>query len=143
MFIKPGAEQKLVGALRFGDYAMIGRGAPNSSIHGGAVETALDEATAECAKSKLYSVAVATSIEFKITKAVQQTTYLVECEVTKKMSDIRHEIMGYIKDADGKVTVATAKAVLADLAGIGAFGREQVIVVNIMIHVTRRNFNKL
>ena len=123
MFIKPGAEQKLVGALRFSDYAMIGRGAPNSSIHGGAVETALDEATAECAKSKLYSVAVTTSIEFKITKAVQpQTTYLVECEVTKKMSDIRHEIMGYIKDADGKVTVATAKAVLADLAGIpGAF----------------------
>ena len=68
-------------------------------------------------------MAVTTSIEFKITKAVQpQTTYLVECEVTKKMSDIRHEIMGYIKDADGKVTVATAKAVLADLAGIpGAF----------------------
>ena len=38
------------------------------------------------------------------------------------MSDIRHEIMGYIKDADGKVTVATAKACSPTSPGPGAFG---------------------
>ena len=56
-FIKPGFEdQTLVGAVRYGDMAMVGRGC-GTSVHGGAVETALDEATAECAKSKVRAVA--------------------------------------------------------------------------------------
>ena len=85
LFIRPGQEhKKLEAAVRFGDAAKIGTGFDAVGVHGGAIETALDEATAELAKSKLFPMASTYSIEFKIKKPVQtHTTYRIVCAVEK------------------------------------------------------------
>ena len=103
----------------------IGRGFA-TSIHGGAVETALDEATAECAKAKLFPVATTVKIEFKIGKRVMpQVSYLVECEVTKEWSvNLKYDVSGSIKEADGSSTLATCVAVMANPAQIPGAGYE-------------------
>ena len=125
LFISPGSERKLWGALRYSDNAMIGRGF-QTSIHGGAVETALDEATAECAKAKLFPVATTVKIEFKIGKRVMpQVSYLIECEVTKEWSvNLKYDVSGSIKEADGSSTLATCVAVMANPAQIPGAGYE-------------------
>ena len=78
MFVHPGFESKtLEAAVRFGDFACIGRGL-GTSVHGGAVESALDEATAELAKIKLFPMATTYAIDFKIKKAVRADTILTD-----------------------------------------------------------------
>eukprot|EP00966_Prymnesium_polylepis_P240464 5560829-Prymnesium_polylepis.1 len=58
-FIKEGfADQTLLAAVRFSEYAQVGRG-HGTSVHGGGVESALDEATAELCKSKVCAHAEA------------------------------------------------------------------------------------
>ena len=106
MFIEPGFKSKtLKAAVRFSDYACIGRGlAP--SVHGGAIESAMDEATAETAKSKLFPYATTVSLDFKIKKAPQpHTTYLLKCEVTKEhLEHIKYDVTCEMRaiDDDGQ-----------------------------------------
>ena len=70
MFFDRGLDDVQVwGAVRYGDYACIGRGFGNG-VHGGAIESCLDELTAECAKVKLFPTATTSRIEFKIKKPV-------------------------------------------------------------------------
>lgn len=128
-FVQEGNEPKLLGALRFSDGAVIGKGFPGTSVHGGAVETALDEATAECCKCKLFPVAITVKIEFKIARRVlPQTTYLVECELTKWLSaNLKCEVTGRIlepePDARGKdVLIASCLATMANPAQIPGQG---------------------
>ena len=77
-FIKPGLDDKtLMAAVRFSDFACIGAGYMKG-VHGGAVETCLDEATAECAKTKLFPVATTSKISFAIKRPLEaHTTYRV------------------------------------------------------------------
>ena len=127
LFIAPGTEAKLYAALRFSDYAAIGRGF-ESSVHGGAVETALDEATAELAKSKLFPVALTVKIEFKIAKKVMpQTTYLVECAMAKEWSkNLKYDVTGTLTErgrGGGKdVLIASCTATMANPAMIPGAG---------------------
>lgn len=116
MFINPGTEeQTLQAVVRFGDYAMIGRGFKGMTVHGGAIETCLDETTAELVKFKLYPMAATTSITFNIKKAVEtQTTYLIKCEVVKEMiKNIKCEVTGKLTDMQGSL-FADCTAVLVN-----------------------------
>ena len=101
-----------------------------SSVHGGAVETALDEATAELAKSKLFPVATTVKIEFKIARPVRpQTTYRVECEMSKCWTEnLKYDVAGAIKEVErdahtGKeVVLASCVATMANPAQIPGAG---------------------
>ncbi|KAL1519987.1 hypothetical protein AB1Y20_023469 [Prymnesium parvum] len=120
-FIKPGLEDKtLVAAVRFGENARIGRGLKHMSVHGGAVETCLDEATAELCKSKLFPAAATATITFKISKPLQpHTTYRVHCKVDKELQkDLVYEISGKITSVDETVTFASCVAKMANTDGL-------------------------
>mmetsp|Transcript_8762 Transcript_8762/g.17646 ORF Transcript_8762/g.17646 Transcript_8762/m.17646 type:complete len:317 (+) Transcript_8762:75-1025(+) len=128
-FVLPGKEPKLLGALRFSDGALIGRGFAGTSVHGGAVETALDEATAECCKCKIFPVASTVKIEFKISRrVVPQTTYRVECELLKILSaNLKCDVAGRIIELDpdtrgNQVVVASCVATMANPAQIPGQG---------------------
>lgn len=85
-FIKPGFDDKTVcAAVRYSDYACIGRGLSGNGVHGGAIESALDETTAECAKTKLFPLATTYSVEFKLKqRIVPNVTYRVHASVEKE-----------------------------------------------------------
>ena len=106
--------------MRFSDDACIGRGFPGMSVHGGALESALDETTAECAKAKLFPMATTVALDFKIKKPVQpHTTYAIRCEVTQEhVKDIKYDVAGTMSaiDANGYTTdvVALCKAVMVN-----------------------------
>jgi hypothetical protein len=122
MFIKPGfAEPRdLIAGVRFSDFAKIGYGRHAScggTVHGGAVETCLDEATAECAKTKLFPMATTSKIEFKITKPIfANVTYRVYCKVEKeRVKDLMYEVSGVLTDAkQDDVVYATCLAIMAN-----------------------------
>lgn len=100
-FIKPGfTDITLVAAVRFSDFAQVGRGHA-TSVHGGAVESCLDEATAELVKSKLFPMATTASISFEIKKPIQpHTTYRVFCKVlNERVKGIAYDIEGVITSA--------------------------------------------
>ena len=98
--------------------AQVGRGFPGSSVHGGAVETALDESTAECAKARLFPLASTYAIEFKIKKPVQvHTTYQIRCEVVEEhVRDVKYVVSGELFDyASNPPTVfATCRATMVN-----------------------------
>ena len=98
--------ETLMGAVRYSESACIGRGF-GTSVHGGAVETCLDEATAELAKTKLFPQATTAKIEFKINKPVQpHVTYRVFCEVTKEnVPNVSYEVRGEITEAMSETNV--------------------------------------
>lgn len=73
------AAYSLDGAVRLGSGACIGLGFPVSA-HGGAVESILDEATAELAKCVFTPLLATVEANFRIKKAVPlDTTLRVEC----------------------------------------------------------------
>ena len=117
------ADQTLTAAVRFSDFACIGRGHA-TGVHGGAVETCLDEATAECAKTKLFPMASTGKIEFQIKKPVQpNVTYRVKCYVkSEKQKGMLYDVVGELLDADrddDKYAVCTAL-----MANAPAFAKE-------------------
>ena len=116
-FIKEGFEdQTLTAAVRFSADAMVGRGLA-TSIHGGAVETCLDEATAELAKSKLFPLATTAKIDFKISKPLEpNVTYRVYCHVlSENVKGISYDVAGEITDAaQDSVKYATCVAKMAN-----------------------------
>ena len=105
---------KLFAAVRFGDLASIGNG---MSAHGGAIETALDEATAELAKITNGVACVTSSIEYKLKKKVRlHRTYKIDAEIVKVgPGGLRIYIDAFLKDLDGSVLVACA-AQMANIA---------------------------
>ena len=116
MFIRPGLEERvLVAAVRFSEFACVGRG-HKTSVHGGAVESCLDEATAELAKTKLFPLATTYSIEFKIAKPVQpNVTYRVHCEVLKEgITDIKYDVVGRLTSTDEREEFAKCTAVMVN-----------------------------
>ncbi len=122
-FIMEGLEDRtLSAAVRFSEEAMIGRGIPSTSVHGGAVETCLDEATAELAKSKLFPMATTAKIEFKISKPIQpRVTYRVHCRVEKEyVAGVSYDVVGQITDAkDHKAVYAVCTAKMANPFALG------------------------
>jgi len=118
-FIKEGFDDKtLIAAVRFSDEAMIGRGT-QTSVHGGAVESCLDEATAELAKTKLFPMALTAKIEFKISKPVEpNVTYRVLCTIEKENAPgVSYEVKGVITSATNeKEVIATCMAKMANSA---------------------------
>ena len=117
-FIKPDpSDHTLHAAVRFSENAMIGRGVPGTSIHGGACESCLDEATAELAKSKLFPLATTAKIEFRILKPVlPHVTYGVRCWVKEvNVKGVSYDIAGELTDAtDDKVVYVACVAKMAN-----------------------------
>ena len=120
-FIKPGLDDKtLMAAVRFSDFACIGAGYMKG-VHGGAVETCLDEATAECAKTKLFPVATTSKISFAIKRPLEaHTTYRVYCEVgAERIKGVSYEVKGEITDVQNdKLVYASCLATLASPAAL-------------------------
>lgn len=103
----------VVAALRLGEGASIGQGF-FLSAHGGAVETALDEATAELAKMELYPFCSTVEANFRIRKPIPLHTSLrVKCTITKQKG-IRCWVDGSVETQEG-VTLATCEAQLVDM----------------------------
>ena len=108
-----GAGAKLEAAVRFGDSASIGNG---MSAHGGAIETALDEATAELCKATQGPMCLTTTAEFKLKKQVAlHETHLIEAEIVKLgIRGMRIFVDATMKDGGGQV-VAQCSAQLANM----------------------------
>lgn len=102
------------GAVRFGGGASIGNGFWISA-HGGAIETVLDEATAELAKMDFVPVVSTVEAAFKIKKAVPlHTSLLVQCSI-KEQRGIRCWVEGQLCSADKQTVFATCDAQLVNL----------------------------
>ena len=118
LFLAPGLDEKSIdAAVRFSDGACIGRGVRSAAtVHGGAVETCLDEATAECAKVKLFPMATTAKIEFRITKALlPHVTYGVRCKVEKEhVAGISYDVTGEIFDPKDSTVLAKCTAKMAN-----------------------------
>jgi acyl-CoA hydrolase len=107
---------RLRAVVRFGNAASIGNGL---SAHGGAIETALDEATAELAKATQGVMCYTTSANFQLKQKVDlHTTYEVECEVTKVgPRGLRIFIEAAMKDHQGQ-PAALCSVQLANMAKV-------------------------
>ncbi|KAK9838957.1 hypothetical protein WJX74_006741 [Apatococcus lobatus] len=104
----------LIGAARLGDRASIGNGYWVSA-HGGAVESLLDESTAELAKMEWAPVLATIEATFKIKKAVPlHTTVRIDCKVQRSRG-MRCWVYGQISDPATSDILATCEAQLADL----------------------------
>ena len=104
----------VLGAVRFGQGASIGVGF-YLSAHGGAIETALDEATAELAKIDFVPFLSTREANFAIKRPVPlHTTLLVRCVIVQRKG-IRCWVDGSIESADGNEVYATCKAQLVDM----------------------------
>ena len=124
-FIRPGFDERvLLGAVRFSEAACIGCGFPKSSVHGGCIETCLDEVTAEVTKSKLFPLATTAKIEFKISRPVQPgVTYRVQAAVKEEVVEgISYNVEGVITDPhDHNQKYAWC---MAKMANAFSFGRQ-------------------
>lgn len=109
---------RLVGAVRFADTTAIGTGFWTSA-HGGAVETVLDEITAEIVKICQAATGVTIEAKFTLKKACPlNTTLLCEATTTKSQSDgFRIHTEGKITDPDGTL-YASCQAQLVDYGRI-------------------------
>ena len=117
-----GSSGKIVGAVRFGEGAAIGVGF-HLSAHGGAIETVLDEATAELGKIEFAPFLSTREATFSIRKPVPlHTTLAVKCKVTQRKG-IRCWVEGSIEvvaandgDIEGSGEIlATCQAQLVDM----------------------------
>ncbi len=103
----------VVGAVRFGEGASIGSGF-FLSAHGGAIETVLDEATAELAKIEFVPFLSTRQANFKILKTIPlHTTLMVQCRIMQQRG-IRCWVDGSIETTDG-IQCATCNAELVDM----------------------------
>ena len=111
-----GAGARLVAVVRYNRRAAIGADC-FTSTHGGAIETAFDETTAELAK--ITVAPTATTIEFHATikKPVPlDTTLILECTLESiPPGGLRINTCGTLKDSRG-VLLATCTAQLVDVA---------------------------
>merc|ERR1719350_926794 len=107
----------LAAAVRFGEKAAIAQGF-NTSAHGGAIESVLDEATAELAKIHLAPIATTAEASFKIKKPVPlHTTLRVDCHIKEiKSNGLRIYVTGTISDGKPQpVIYAACDAQLIDM----------------------------
>jgi hypothetical protein len=106
----------LVAAVRFGDGAAIGSGGDfYLSAHGGAIETCLDEATAELGKCDFAPFLATKEINFKISRPVPlHTTLLVRCKITQ-IKGIRCYVSGTIETVESDKVLASCSAQLVDM----------------------------
>jgi acyl-coenzyme A thioesterase PaaI-like protein len=90
------------------------------SAHGGAVESLLDEATAEAAKMAWAPTLATLDATFRIKKAVPlNTTLRIACRI-KRTQSVRCWVDGKLTSADGSVLYASCEAQLVDLAQLWA-----------------------
>jgi len=110
---------RLSAAVRFGDAASIGNG---FSAHGGAIETSLDEATAELAKMTQGVMCFTTEANFKLKQKVElHKTYLIEATVTKLgIRGMRVFIEAELKDPDSGQVAALCSVQMANMAKVMA-----------------------
>lgn len=113
---------RLMAAVRFSDDAAIAKGFWTSA-HGGAVETVLDEATAEIAKIAKAATATTISATFQIKKPCPlNTSLLIEASIVSVVSNgLRINTEASLKGLDGSV-YATAVAQLVDMGRIARGG---------------------
>lgn len=109
--------------VRFSDNAAIASGFWTSA-HGGAVETVLDECTAEICKISQAATGTTISATFSIKKPCPlNASLLVEASVESVVSNgLRINTEATLKNLDGTV-YATAKAQLVDMAKIARGGK--------------------
>ena len=115
---RSGVGTRLVAAVRYSKRAAIGAEF-FTSTHGGAIETAFDEATAELAKCSVAPTATTVEFSCAIKKPVPlDETLRMECVLDSLASgNLRINTSATLKDARG-VLLATAKAQLVDIAGL-------------------------
>lgn len=111
--------QKVRGCVRFdGRKASIGAGFLLPT-HGGAIETCLDEATAELGKMTAFPFLATRKISFEIKKGVPvDVSLLVECSVVEIKGlrcYVHGEILGYGDAGNSSVVYATCDAELVNM----------------------------
>ncbi|PSC67699.1 thioesterase superfamily [Micractinium conductrix] len=113
---------RIVGAVRFGTRASIAVGF-GMSAHGGSIETALDEATAELAKLCFEPVVSTRQATFNLIRPVPlHTSLLVTCTV-KEVRGIRCFVTGDIRGVADAGGANGATAGTAGAAGTAAIAR--------------------
>ena len=117
-FLKPGLEDKtLTAAVRFSERATFCVGLDDGGVHGGAIETVLDEITAEYGKTKLFPILLTSTMEVKMGKVIKaDTTYRVFSQVAnERVKDRIAEVTAEITDWDQPDEVyASCKATLVN-----------------------------
>ena len=109
--------------VRFGERAAIGSSSTgcHTSTHGGAIETAFDEATAELCKASCAALATTVSFSAQIKKPVPlHASHKLECSIESVESGgLRINTVGTLKDEKG-VLLASCKAQLVDVTMLRA-----------------------
>ena len=110
-----GTGNRLTAAVRFGKGASIGAG-HWLSAHGGAISTALDEATAELVKITHAPLATTAEISYQLKRPVElNVTHRIECEVLEvRGGGLKISVKGELFDPDDHLC-ASCTAVLANL----------------------------
>ena len=115
---RSGVGTRLVAAVRYSKRAAIGADY-FTSTHGGAIETAFDEATAELAKCSLAPTATTVEFSCSMKKPVPlNETMFLECVLDSVASGgLRINTSATMKTVQG-VVLATARAQLVDIAAL-------------------------
>lgn len=114
------AQKKTFGAARFSDSARADANGFDDYIHGGAIQTLLDEATAECSMIKACVLPTTAEASFKIMKkVVPNKTYLFECEITEEVvKGVKYKVIGKLINPDDNTTNAQCTAMIANIGAI-------------------------
>eukprot|EP00890_Picochlorum_soloecismus_P005425 jgi/Picsp_1/5884/NSC_03241-R1_glycosyltransferase family 77 protein len=105
------------GACRLSDSASIGTGF-GLSAHGGAIETILDEATAELGKIEAFPFLATRSISFQIRRPVPvNTTLSVKCNV-ESVKGLKCTVHGTIENPVDGIVLASCDAELVNMASL-------------------------
>jgi acyl-coenzyme A thioesterase PaaI-like protein len=105
--------EKVVGVVRFDEAkAAIG---PGYSVHGGAIQAVLDEATAEAGKMSAFPYLATRRIAHEIKKPVPCGTTLEVWTEVREIKGLRCFVAGEIRDPSAGTVYASAEAELVNM----------------------------
>jgi acyl-coenzyme A thioesterase PaaI-like protein len=127
-FFEPGAEsRRTFGAVRFSSSARADEDGFDDYVHGGAIQSLLDEATAECAMVTVCVLPTTAEASFKIVrKVVPDRSLLFECEVVEEtVPNLKFKVVGRLLDPQGDFLLAKCTATIANIGAIPEARRER------------------
>lgn len=127
-FFEPGsAKRKTFGAVRFSSSARADEDGFDDFVHGGAIQSLLDEATAECAMATVCVLPTTAEASFKILKkVVPDKSLLFECEVVEELiPKIKFKVVGKLLEPESDALLAQCTATIANIGAIPEARRER------------------
>ncbi|KAL1523744.1 hypothetical protein AB1Y20_018672 [Prymnesium parvum] len=121
-FFEPGptAPQKIYGAVRFSPDACADADGVDKYVHGGAIQTILDEVAGQCAMIKVCVLPAMVEATFKMMKRVSpDVTYIFESEVVEELvKGLKYKLLSALIDPATNTPIATCNGIIANIGAI-------------------------